>query len=119
MSANEKSANEMSGNETLIEIRITAPDREVAGRIARALVERSLAACVQQLPGITSTYRWEGEVEEAEEILLLVKTRAERFDAVCAAILELHPYQTPEILAVPVTSAFTGYHEWVVEQSST
>ena len=98
---------------SLIEIRVTAPDSEVAERLARDLVARRLAACVQQLPGIVSTYEWEGETERAEEILLLAKTTAERFDAVCAAIRDLHPYDTPEILAVPIDQALPAYRQWV------
>lgn len=100
---------------SLIEIRIAAPDTEVADRIARALIERRLAACVQQFPGITSTYVWEGQVERSDEILLLAKTTTAHFDPVCAAILELHPYDTPEILAVPVTEALPAYRSWVEE----
>lgn len=99
----------------LIEIRITAPDGEVADRIARRLVGDRLAACVQQLPGLTSTYVWEGEVEEATEVLLLVKTTAESFEAVCAAVTAIHPYDVPEILAVPVTAALGSYESWVEE----
>lgn len=97
----------------LVEIRITAPDAEVADVIARSLVEGRLAACVQQLPAITSTYHWEGEVERATEVLLLAKTTAETFDAVCAKVASLHPYDVPEILAVPVDQALTAYLEWV------
>lgn len=97
----------------LIEIRITAPDNEVADAIARALVEDRLAACVQQLPAITSTYRWEGEVERSTEILLLAKTMAESFDKVCARVASLHPYDVPEILAVPVSAALSSYQTWV------
>lgn len=100
---------------TLIEIRITAPDTEVADRIASALVERRLAACVQQLPEITSTYTWEGNLERNAEILLLAKTTTDRFEEVCTAILDLHPYQTPEVLAVPVEQALTAYRDWVLE----
>ncbi|MGA8046855.1 MAG: divalent-cation tolerance protein CutA [Dermatophilaceae bacterium] len=100
---------------SLIEIRITAPDAEVADRIARRLVEGRLAACVQQLPGLTSTYVWEGEVEQASEILLLAKTRGESFEAVCAAVTAIHPYEVPEIVAVPVATALGSYESWVEE----
>jgi periplasmic divalent cation tolerance protein len=98
---------------SLIEIRITAPDAEVADRIARRLVEDGLAACVQQLPGMTSTYVWDGQVERATEVLLLVKTTGESFDAVCAAVAAIHPYDVPEILAVPVSAALRSYAAWV------
>lgn len=103
----------------LIEIRITAPDPEVADRIATRLVHAGLAACVQQLPGISSTYVWEGRVERAEEVLLLVKTASDRFDDVCAAAIDIHPYDTPEILAVPVSHAEHAYRAWVMENSRT
>ncbi|KAB7745751.1 divalent cation tolerance protein CutA [Nostocoides sp. F2B08] len=98
-----------------MEIRIAAPDAEVADRIARHLVDARLAACVQQLPGLTSTYVWEGEVEQATEILLLVKTSTESFEAVCAAVTAIHPYDVPEILAVPVTAGLGSYERWVEE----
>ncbi|MFN2318662.1 MAG: divalent-cation tolerance protein CutA [Dermatophilaceae bacterium] len=99
---------------SLIEIRIAAPDVEVADRIARLLVDERLAACVQQLP-ITSTYVWEGTVERSSEILLLAKSTAESFDAVCAAVTQVHPYDLPEILAVPVSEALGEYQTWVEE----
>ena len=100
---------------SLIEIRITAPDTEVADRIARRLVEDRLAAGAQQLPGLTSTFLSEGEVEQASEVLLLVKTAAESFEAVCAAVTAIHPYDVPEILAVPVSAALGSYEGWVEE----
>lgn len=99
---------------SLIEVRVTAPDAEVADRIARRLVDARLAACVQQLP-VTSTYVWEGELERSSEILLIAKTAAEAFDAVCAAVTEAHPYEVPEILAVPVAAALDAYERWVEE----
>ena len=100
---------------SVIEIRITAPDAEVAERIARRLVGDRLAACVQQVPGLTSTYVWEGEVEQASEVLLLVKTTTGAFEAVCATVTAVHPYDVPEILAVPVTAAPGSYERWVEE----
>ena len=100
---------------SVIEIRITAPDAEVAERIARRLVGDRLAACVQQVPGLTSTYVWEGEVEQASEVLLLVKTTTGAFEAVCATVTAVHPYDVPEILAVPVTAALGSYERWVEE----
>ena len=99
----------------LVEIRITAPDPVVAESIARALVEADLAACVQQLPAITSLYRWQGRVERSTEVLLLAKTTAEAFDAVCAKVTSLHPYAVPEILAVPIEQALPAYRGWVEE----
>ncbi|MGL5930584.1 MAG: divalent-cation tolerance protein CutA [Dermatophilaceae bacterium] len=98
-----------------VEVHVTAPDVATAQRIARVLVEERLAACVQVVPGVTSTYRWEGEVETAEEHLLLVKTTAERFDDVRLAVLAEHPYETPEVLAVPLVAVDERYAAWLEE----
>lgn len=99
---------------SLIEVRITAPDADVAERVSRLLVEGGLVACVQEVP-ITSTYVWNGAVERSTEVLLLAKTTAEAFDAVCAAVTEVHPYEVPEILAVPVSAALDAYAAWLKE----
>ena len=77
----------------------TAGSPEEAARISRALVERRLAACVSCLPGVASVYRWQGEVEEAAEVLLLIKTSTERLPALEAALHELHSYEVPEFLS--------------------
>lgn len=99
---------------SVIEIRITAPDAEVARAIATTLIDRRLAACVQEIPRITSTYVWDGQTERAEETLLLIKTTGEAFAAVCDAVTSIHPAQVPEILAVPVDQALPAYRDWVV-----
>lgn len=96
----------------------TAPDRDTADRIARALVERRLAACVQVSGPIASTYRWAGEVETAEEWLVTAKTQDERFDAIDAALGELHPYDTPELVATPVPRASAAYAAWLKENTT-
>lgn len=95
-----------------VEIQVTCGSLDEADRIADALVERRLAACVQQLP-IRSTYRWDGEVQHDDEILLLVKTRAARFDDVAAAVRELHSYDVPAITAVPIVSGSDDYLAWI------
>lgn len=95
-----------------VEIQVTCGSVDEADRIADALVERRLAACVQQLP-IRSTYRWDGEVQHDDEILLLVKTRAARFDDVAAAVRELHSYDVPAITAVPIVSGSDDYLAWI------
>ncbi|NKF21632.1 divalent-cation tolerance protein CutA [Solimonas marina] len=82
--------------------------------IARALVERRLAACVSVLPKLQSIYRWQGEIESAEESLLLIKHPAEGFFALRDAVLELHPYELPEIVAVNVGEAHTPYLDWIL-----
>jgi periplasmic divalent cation tolerance protein len=84
-----------------------------AERIARRLVETELAACVQVLPPMISIYRWQGGVERATESLLLVKTRRELYAAVEAEIKANHPYQTPEIIALPVENGSADYLHWL------
>ena len=95
-----------------------APDREVAERIAEALVAKRLAACVNILGACTSVYRWQGEVERAEEIPVLIKTRLARYPEVEALIRQLHPYELPEIIAVPVTHGLPDYLQWVAEETA-
>jgi periplasmic divalent cation tolerance protein len=96
---------------------LTAPDRECAERIARALVAERLAACVNALPGVTSFYRWEGKLEEASEVLLLAKTRADRTAALAARVRELHPYTLPEVLELSACGGSEAYLEWVRTES--
>ncbi len=93
------------------------PDEEVAGRIARALVDHRLAACVNQLAPVDSVYRWRGAVEEASEIPLLIKCTRSRYPAVEETIRQLHPYTVPEIIAVPVVAGFAPYLRWVDEET--
>jgi periplasmic divalent cation tolerance protein len=86
---------------------------EDAERIARALVERRLAACVNVVPGLVSVYRWKGAVERDEERLLVIKTRRDRFDALREAIASLHPYEVPELVALPVEAGNPAYLAWL------
>ena len=88
---------------------------EDAERIARALVERRLAACVNVVPGLVSVYRWKGKLEKDDERLLVIKTRRDRFAALREALASLHPYELPEILALPVESGSPAYLEWLDE----
>ena len=99
-------------------ITTTAGSAEEAERIAGALLERRLAACVQTLP-IQSRYVWKGEVAVEAEVLLLIKTRQDRFDEVSAAIAELHSYEVPEILLLPVTAGWPPYLAWLDEAVTT
>ena len=80
---------------------ITAPNAECAESLARALVEERLAACVNVVPGVRSFYRWEGEVQDDPEVLLIIKTSADRCSALAARVEELHPYDLPEVLELP------------------
>ncbi|MEO9384961.1 divalent-cation tolerance protein CutA [Chromobacterium phragmitis] len=90
-----------------------APDAEAAERIATTLVAEQLAACVNILAPCRSVYRWQGEVERAEEIPLLIKTRADAYPQLEARLAALHPYDVPEIVALPVARGLPSYLTWV------
>jgi periplasmic divalent cation tolerance protein len=96
----------------------TFANQQDALRISSALVETRLAACVNLLPAIRSIYRWKGEIEHADEVLVLIKTTQQSFPALRDRIKELHPYETPEIVAVPVVDGLPAYLGWVREQVS-
>ncbi|BBD81161.1 divalent-cation tolerance protein CutA [Aerosticca soli] len=98
---------------TVLLCHCTCPDPASATRLATALVEEGLAACVSRLPGVLSTYRWQGRVESAEEVLLLIKTTTDRFAALRERVLALHPYELPELIALPVDRGHPAYLEWV------
>jgi periplasmic divalent cation tolerance protein len=89
-----------------------------AERIARVLVERRLAACVNVVPGVVSVYRWKGDVCRDEELLLVIKTRAERLPALREALVALHPYEVPELVALPIESGHPPYLDWLDESVS-
>jgi len=93
----------------------TAGSEAEAAAIARELVERRLAACVNVIPGVRSTYRWQGAVQTESEWLLLVKTERDRFDAVRAAIKELHSYDVPEVVMVEIAEGDPAYLAWLAE----
>jgi periplasmic divalent cation tolerance protein len=95
------------------------PDRDVALKIARALIELKLAACVNILAECTSIYRWQGELETATEVPLMIKTRAAIYDDVEAAIKSLHPYELPEIVAVPIVRGLSDFLEWISAETVT
>ena len=94
------------------------PDQDAALALGRALVERRLAACVNVLGAATSIYRWRQVVETAQEVPLLIKTRAPLYAQVEAAIRELHPYELPEVIAVPVERGLPQYLEWVLAETT-
>src|SRR6266496_4711155 len=107
--------NDRSDNASrLLVVLMTAADRDEAGRIAEMLVNSRLAACVQVLPEIHSVYRWKGEVERNIETLLLVKTTSDKFDELDRRVREIHSYDTPEIIALPVKAASESYLKWVL-----
>ena len=101
----------------VVAVLVSAPDAETARRIGRTLVEERLAACVNVVPGVSSIYRWRGAVEEAAEVLLVVKTRAERADALAARVRTLHPYELPEVVVLPVRGGSRAYLQWVAAES--
>jgi periplasmic divalent cation tolerance protein len=97
----------------------SCPNEADARRIAEALVESRLAACVNMIRGVESIYRWEGEIETAKEVLLLIKSTAERWDELRARITELHTYDTPEIIALPISAGSEKYLNWIGRETST
>ena len=101
--------------ENAVVVLCTFPDLDQARQIGAALVERQVAACVNLLPGVESIYRWEGKVERAGEVLALIKTA--RYPDLEAALRELHPYDVPEILALPVAAGLPAYLAWLAEET--
>jgi periplasmic divalent cation tolerance protein len=104
---------------TAIACLCTCPDAASARRIADALVEARLAACVNVLPGITSVYRWQGKVEQADEVLLVAKTVRARLDALTRQVQALHPYELPEVVAVEISGGLPAYLDWIAAETRT
>ena len=102
--------------ENLVVLVTAPPDK--AGPIARALVEERLAACVSVVERVRSIYRWEGNVQDDAEALLVVKTRAQAFEALRARVIALHPYQCPEVVALPIAAGHAPYLAWIAESVS-
>ena len=103
----------MSGQGDVQVIFCTVPDAATGEQIARHLVEYRLAACVNVIPGITSVYRWKDRVETDNEALLKIKAKTGNYQKVETAIRSQHPYELPEIIAVPVSNGLAGYLDWV------
>ncbi len=95
----------------------TLPSAEKAAELAKALVEERLAACANLLPAIRSIYRWQGKLQDENEVLVLLKTRAEHLERLKLRILELHPYEVPEVLAVPVEAGYQPYLDWLAGET--
>jgi periplasmic divalent cation tolerance protein len=101
-----------------IVVLITVPSSEVGERIAAALLEKKLAACVNILPGVTSIYTWNGAVQKDQELMLVVKTRADLFhDRLVPAVKAVHPYEVPEIIALPVLMGSPDYLDWIAAET--
>ncbi len=97
----------------VVAVLVTVPDAGKAAELARALVEERLAACGNVVAGVRSIYRWEGKVQDEGEALLVLKTARRRFPDLLARIRSLHPYEVPEILAIPVEEGHGAYLDWV------
>jgi periplasmic divalent cation tolerance protein len=95
----------------------TCPDEASAERIATALVDERLAACVNRIAGVASTYRWQGKVCHDREVLLLIKTTSERFDALRERIVGLHPHELPEVVAVDIARGLPAYLDWIAQET--
>ncbi len=94
---------------------VTAPDAGTAEAMVRTLVEERLAACGNILPGLTSIFRWQGEVEREHEVLVLLKTTDDVVPRLLRRVPELHPYDVPEVLVLPIGAGFGPYLDWVSE----
>ena len=92
---------------------VTAPEGASAETLARSLVAEGLAACVNRVPGIRSTYRWQGQVQDDAETLLVIKTTAAAYPALERRIRELHPYEVPEVIAMPIVRGSEPYLSWL------
>ncbi|MER7500382.1 divalent-cation tolerance protein CutA [Nonomuraea pusilla] len=101
-----------------IEVRVTAPSREEAERICSAVVAERLASCAQITGLISSTYWWNDEIQQADEWMLLMKTTRVRFEDLAALVQELHSYEVPEIVAVPLVAGTGDYLEWIRRETS-
>ena len=109
----------MSADPDLLVILCTAPDEATAETLARGLVEHRLAACVNAITGVKSVYRWKGNIEVDREIQLVIKTRGERFDDVAAWLRANHPYDVPEIIALPAARVSDAYLKWALKETGT
>ena len=101
-----------------ITVFVTAANADDAARIARVLVEERLAACGNVIGPIRSIYRWQGEVHDEPEVMLVLKTRAELFENLRGRVVELHPYDVPEIIALPLEAGHGPYLDWILENTS-
>lgn len=101
-----------------IAVLTNVPDTATAEAIARSLVERRLAACVNILPAVNSVYRWEDMIEQAAEVAVLIKSTRSRYAELEAAIVELHPYDVPEIIALPIVAGLPSYLQWMAQETT-
>ncbi|MCP9453029.1 MAG: divalent-cation tolerance protein CutA [Nitrospira sp.] len=102
----------------VVVVLVTVPNQREADRIAEQMVQERYVACATTVPGVQSVYWWEGKVIKEQEVLLLMKTTEAKFPLLREAILKVHPYQVPEILALSVMDGLHQYLEWVVKETS-
>lgn len=107
----------IAGDEFLI-VLVTAPDIDVARRLTRGALEERLVACGNLLPGVESHYWWQGKIESGAEVLCVFKTTRKRVEAFEQFVLKNHPYDTPEIIALPITSGTQRYLEWIRSEAA-
>lgn len=93
------------------------PDADTAHAIAHQIVEQSLAACVNILPGLHSVYRWQGAIDSASELMLMIKTTQTRYRKLEDTIKKMHPYEIPEIISIPITGGFSPYLQWIGQET--
>ena len=102
---------------SILVVLCTCPNDTVAKKLAAGLVDLRLAACVNVLPGIRSIYRWQGQIQEDGEALMVIKTPAKMYSALERWLQEQHPYDVPEIVALPIERGLPGYLEWVAQET--
>ena len=107
----------MSSDERALVVLVTAPSADQAAALGRALVGERLAACATLVPAVRSIYWWEGKVQDEPEALLVLKTTRDRFEGLRERTLALHPYQVPEVIALPVEAGSAPYLEWLVRET--
>lgn len=95
----------------------TCPDEDTARRLAASMVSEKLAACANVLPGLTSVYQWQGQIETDPESLLIIKTAADRREALTERLAALHPYDVPEVIALPIEAGLPSYLQWLTDET--
>ncbi|KAJ7564332.1 hypothetical protein O6H91_02G013200 [Diphasiastrum complanatum] len=111
----------MAGNDDLppaIVVYVTVPNKETGKRLATSIITNKLAACVNQIPGVESTYWWEGKVETDAELLLFIKTRQSLLEALTEHIKANHPYEVPEVVSLPITGGYEKYLKWLNDNTA-
>src|SRR5438309_6223536 len=96
----------------------TLPNADAAAELAKNVVGERLAGCANIIPALRSIYRWQGKLQDENEVLVLFKTRQELFESLKARILELHPYEVPEVLAIPVEQGYQAYLDWLANETA-